>query len=93
MLYNTTEPEARHQVLGFVLLVSFAFFERYFAKIPFIPFKLLTSRTIFATLMLDATVQIACVLSLISSYTTSLTFAVYTLVTTAGMITTQVSCR
>lgn len=47
------------QVLGFVLLVSFAFFERYFAKIPFLPFQLLTRRTIFATVMLDATVQVA----------------------------------
>lgn len=50
------------QVLGFVLLVSFAFYERYVARIPFIPYKLLTTRIIFATLMLDATVQVAYVL-------------------------------
>jgi hypothetical protein len=57
-------------VIGFVLLVSFAVFERYFAPKPFIPFHLLLSRTILGTCILDATYQIAyyCWASYFSSY-------------------------
>ncbi|OQV03729.1 hypothetical protein CLAIMM_08740 isoform 1 [Cladophialophora immunda] len=46
-------------VVGFVLLLGFAVFERYLAPKPFIPYQLLISRTILGALLLDAVYQIA----------------------------------
>lgn len=46
-------------VLGFVLLVTFALHERYSAREPFIPFKLLTDKSVLATLALATTYQIS----------------------------------
>jgi predicted MFS family arabinose efflux permease len=56
-------------VVGFVLLVAFAFVERFVPK-PFLPFKLLASRTVMGACLLDATYQIAyyCWASYFSSY-------------------------
>lgn len=46
-------------VLGFVLLIAFALHEKYLSSKPFIPFKLLTDRSVLATLALAATYQIS----------------------------------
>lgn len=40
-------------VIGFCMLIGFAFFEAYFASKPFIPWRLLLSRTILGTCLLD----------------------------------------
>jgi hypothetical protein len=57
-------------VIGFLLLIAFAIFERFFAPKPFIPYRLLVSRTILGACILDATYQIAyyCWGSYFSSY-------------------------
>lgn len=41
-------------VLGFFLLVAFVLWERFFAKVPFIPFHFLVDRTILGACLLDA---------------------------------------
>ena len=46
-------------VIGFVLLIAFGFAERFLAPKPFIPYQLLTSRTLLGACLLDATYQIA----------------------------------
>lgn len=46
-------------VIGLVLLVAFALHERYTARQPFVPFELLTDRSVLATLALAATYQIS----------------------------------
>ncbi|KAK5078408.1 hypothetical protein LTR64_003180 [Lithohypha guttulata] len=46
-------------VLGLVLLITFALHERFFARQPFVPFKMLTDRSVLATLGLAATYQIS----------------------------------
>lgn len=46
-------------VLGFVLLVGFGVHERFTARKPFIPFRLLTNRTVVGACLLCGTYQIA----------------------------------
>jgi hypothetical protein len=46
-------------VVGFCLLIAFGLVERYWSSKPFIPYKLLTSRTVLGACLLDATYQIA----------------------------------
>ncbi|KAJ5815251.1 siderophore iron transporter mirB [Penicillium riverlandense] len=46
-------------VVGFVLLVAFAFWERYGARKPFVPWYLLKSRTVLGACLLDFTYQVA----------------------------------
>ncbi|KAK5800970.1 hypothetical protein VI817_003182 [Penicillium citrinum] len=46
-------------IVGFVLLVAFPFWERYGARAPFVPWSLLTNRTVIAACMLDFVYQIA----------------------------------
>ncbi|OTB00205.1 hypothetical protein M426DRAFT_47614, partial [Hypoxylon sp. CI-4A] len=57
-------------VVGFVALVAFCFVERYVAPKPFLPYKLLTSRTVIGACLLDLTYQVAyyCWNSYFSSY-------------------------
>ncbi|WVQ94291.1 hypothetical protein IAU59_001370 [Kwoniella sp. CBS 9459] len=40
-------------VIGGLMLISFAFYERYVAPVPFIPWNLLISRTVLGTCLLD----------------------------------------
>ncbi|KAJ6498452.1 major facilitator superfamily domain-containing protein [Mycena vitilis] len=46
-------------VVGFVLLVAFAAYERYLAPTPLINYSILTDRTVTGACLLDATYQIA----------------------------------
>jgi hypothetical protein len=46
-------------VIGFVLLILFGLHERFVAQQPFIPFKLLTDRSVIGTLSLSCTYQVA----------------------------------
>lgn len=46
-------------VLGFVLLVAFGIHERFIAHTPFIPFNVLTNRTVVGACLLSATYQIS----------------------------------
>jgi hypothetical protein len=46
-------------VMGAVILVSFAFWERFAARRPFIPYHLITDRTIIAFCLIDICYQIA----------------------------------
>lgn len=46
-------------IIGFVLLVLFGLHERFMARQPFIPFKLLTERSVLGALSLSCTYQIA----------------------------------
>ncbi|KAH3951185.1 hypothetical protein HBI56_088750 [Parastagonospora nodorum] len=46
-------------VVGFVLLILFGLHERYTASTPFLPFNLLTSRTVLGACMLSFTYQIS----------------------------------
>ena len=46
-------------VVGFVLLVVFAVYEKYIAAVPFVPWKMLRSRTVTGACLLGATYQIA----------------------------------
>lgn len=46
-------------IVGFVLLVLFALHERYTASTPFLPFHLLTSRTVLGACLLSFTYQIS----------------------------------
>ena len=57
-------------VLGVVLLVAFGVVERWFTPKPFIPFKLLTNRTVIGACLLNVSWQIAyyCWYSYYSSY-------------------------
>ena len=57
-------------VIGFLTLVAFVLYEKFAAPKPFIPYRLLLSRTILGTCILDATYQIAyyCWGSYFSSY-------------------------
>lgn len=57
-------------VIGFLTLVTFVIYEKCFAPKPFVPYRLLLSRTILGTCILDATYQIAyyCWASYFSSY-------------------------
>ncbi|KAK7753172.1 hypothetical protein SLS62_004905 [Diatrype stigma] len=57
-------------VVGGVLVIAFALYERFFAWKPFIPWRLLTSRTVLGACLLDVTYQIAyyCWASYFTSY-------------------------
>ena len=57
-------------VVGGVLVIVFAFYERLLAPKPFIPWQLLTSRTVVGACLLDLTYQIAyyCWASYFTSY-------------------------
>jgi hypothetical protein len=46
-------------VIGIVLLIAFCFNERFWAPKPFLPYRLLLSRTVIGTCLLQATYQIA----------------------------------
>lgn len=46
-------------VIGFVLLISFGLYERYAAATPFLPFNLLTSRSVLGACLLSFTYQIS----------------------------------
>jgi hypothetical protein len=46
-------------IVGFVLLVAFPFWERFGARAPFVPWSLLTSRSVVGACMLDFFYQIA----------------------------------
>lgn len=46
-------------VVGFVLLIGFGFWERFGARHPFVPWRLLKDRTVVGACLLDATYQIA----------------------------------
>lgn len=46
-------------VVGFVLLISFGFWEKFGARHPFVPWRLLKNRTMIGACLLDATYQIA----------------------------------
>ncbi|KAI7221651.1 putative siderophore iron transporter mirB [Hortaea werneckii] len=72
-------------VVGILLLISTYFVERFLAPKPFIPYHLLTNRTVLATCMLDATWQVAYYCW--DSYFTSYLQVVYqTSISTAGYI-------
>ncbi|KAJ5688865.1 MFS general substrate transporter [Penicillium macrosclerotiorum] len=73
-------------VVGFVILIVFALVERFVAPKPFVPFRLLTSRTVVGACLIDLTYQIAYYCW--NSYFTSYLQVVYGLsVSTAGYIT------
>lgn len=57
-------------VVGGVLVIAFAFYERFLASKPFIPWHLLVSRTVLGACLLDVTYQIAyyCWASYFTSY-------------------------
>jgi MFS family permease len=46
-------------VVGLVTLIAFFLVERYIAPVPFLPWQILTSRTVLGACLLDATYQIA----------------------------------
>ncbi|KKY39023.1 putative mfs siderophore iron [Diaporthe ampelina] len=46
-------------VVGFVLLVSFALYEKFLAPVPLLNFTFLTDRTVVGACLLDATYQVA----------------------------------
>ncbi|KAK8849835.1 hypothetical protein IAR55_005171 [Kwoniella newhampshirensis] len=46
-------------VIGFILLVTFGFVERYLSPRPFLPYNLLTSRTVLGACLCDFVYQIA----------------------------------
>ncbi|WWC90265.1 uncharacterized protein L201_005198 [Kwoniella dendrophila CBS 6074] len=72
-------------VIGGVMLISFGFYERYLAPVPFIPWKLLVSRTVLGACLLDFFFIIAG--SCYSSYYTSYLQVVYNVsISTAGYI-------
>ncbi|WVQ99080.1 hypothetical protein IAU59_006212 [Kwoniella sp. CBS 9459] len=72
-------------VVGAVLLVAFALFERYFAPRPFLPYNLLISRTVLGACIISAIYQIAYYCW--ASYFTSFLQVVYnTSVSQAGYI-------
>ncbi|KAK1144668.1 hypothetical protein N8T08_004972 [Aspergillus melleus] len=71
-------------VVGFCVLISFGFYERFLAPKPFIPYHLLTDRTVIGACLIDVVYQIsyACWGSYFTSYlqvvyNTSLTKAGY----------------
>lgn len=57
-------------IIGVVLLVCFGLVERFISPVPFIPFRLITNRTVIGVCLLDAAYQIAyyCWGSYFSSY-------------------------
>lgn len=57
-------------VVGGVLVIAFALYERFLARKPFVPWRLLTSRTVLGACLLDVTYQIAyyCWASYFTSY-------------------------
>lgn len=72
-------------VVGFVMLACFVPFERYISPKPFIPFSLLTSRTVLGACLQDMTYQIAYYCW--NSYFTSFLQVVYgTSIANAGYI-------
>ncbi|CAO1627548.1 unnamed protein product [Sympodiomycopsis kandeliae] len=72
-------------VVGFVMLASFALYERFLAPKPFLPFHVLTSRSVIGACLLSATYQIAYYCW--NSYFTSFLQVVYdTSVSQAGYI-------
>jgi MFS family permease len=72
-------------VLGFVALGVFFLVERYVAKVPFLDWKILTSRTVLGTCLLSVTYQIAYYCW--NGYYTSYLQVVYGVsITTAGYI-------
>ncbi|WRT67535.1 uncharacterized protein IL334_004507 [Kwoniella shivajii] len=72
-------------VVGGLMLISFAFYERYLAPVPFLPWNLLVSRTVLGTCLLDFFFIIAA--SCWQSYYTSYLQVVYDVsISTAGYI-------
>ncbi|KAL3483756.1 major facilitator superfamily domain-containing protein [Aspergillus germanicus] len=72
-------------VIGFVVLVAFAVYERWGAPKPFIPYNLITNRTVVAACLLDITYQVSYYCW--ASYFTSFLQVVYgTSMTQAGYI-------
>ncbi|WWC97686.1 hypothetical protein V866_004570 [Kwoniella sp. B9012] len=72
-------------IIGGVMLISFAFFERYLAPVPFIPWNLLVSKTVLGTCIFDFIYIIAN--GCWSSYYTSYLQVVYdTSISVAGYI-------
>ncbi|KAJ5102915.1 siderophore iron transporter mirB [Penicillium argentinense] len=57
-------------IIGFFLLVCFGFWERFGARVPFVPWSLLTDRSVIGACMLDFVYQIAyyCWYNYFSSY-------------------------
>ncbi|KAM0750275.1 MFS general substrate transporter [Meredithblackwellia eburnea MCA 4105] len=72
-------------VIGFLCIIAFAFYERYFSPKPFVPWHLLIDRTVLGSCILDFSWQIAYYCW--ASYFTSYLQVVYNLnITTAGYI-------
>jgi MFS family permease len=73
-------------VIGFTMLVSFALVQKYISPVPFVPWELLTNRTVLATCIISFVYQIAyyCWASYFSSY---LQVVFGTSIATAGYIT------
>ncbi|WVR05499.1 hypothetical protein IAU60_002517 [Kwoniella sp. DSM 27419] len=72
-------------VVGFVLLVAFGLFEKFYAPKPFLPYNLLTSRTLLGACLIDIFYQIS--YGCYASYFTSFLQVVYqTSVAEAGYI-------
>lgn len=46
-------------VVGFLLLLSFALYEKYLAPVPLLNFSILTDRTVMGACLIDATYQVA----------------------------------